>query len=149
MLLEIAPMSVDDLSAVLEIEKSSFSFPWPQDSIYKEIVKNDYAYYFVARLKDEGKVIGYGGIWVLLDEAHITTLAVHSLYRRAGTGSLLLSCLLKEALSRGARQVFLEVRDSNQAARALYEKFGFEMIGRRKNYYYHEDALIMVHKFSI
>lgn len=149
MLLEIAPMSVDHLNAVLEIEKGSFPFPWPQDSIYKEIVKNDYAYYFVARLKDEDKVIGYGGIWVLFEEAHVTTLAVHPLYRRAGTGSLLLSNLLQEALSRGAEQVFLEVRDSNRAARALYERYGFKKIGRRKNYYYHEDALVMVHKFSI
>lgn len=149
MLLEIAPMSVDDLDTVLEIERNSFPFPWPQDSIYREIVKNDYAFYYVARLKEEGKVIGYGGIWVLFDEAHVTTLAVHPPYRRLGAGSLLLSYLLQEAFSKGARQVYLEVRDFNQAARALYEKYGFKKIGRRKNYYYHEDALVMAYKFPI
>lgn len=148
MLLEITPMSLQDLEDVLEIERSTFSFPWPQNSFYREIINNDYAYYFTARLKDENKIIGYGGIWVLFDEAHITTLAVHPLYRQAGVGSILLSHLLKEALSRGACQVFLEVRDSNLAARTLYEKYDFEMIGRRKNYYYHEDALLMVHKFT-
>lgn len=148
MLLKIAPMSLQDLEAVLEIERSAFSFPWPQNSFYREIVNNDYAYYFVVRLKDENKIIGYGGIWVLLDEAHITTLAVHPLYRQAGAGSFLLSHLLKEALSKGARQVFLEVRDSNLAARTLYEKYNFAIVGRRKNYYYHEDALLMVHKFT-
>ncbi|NMB35708.1 MAG: ribosomal protein S18-alanine N-acetyltransferase [Firmicutes bacterium] len=141
-------MSLQDLEAVLEIERSTFSFPWPKNSFYREIINNDYAYYFAARLKGENKVIGYGGIWVLFDEAHITTLAVHSLHRQAGAGSILLSHLLEEALARGARQVFLEVRDSNLAARTLYKKYDFEIIGRRKNYYYHEDALLMVRKFT-
>ena len=144
----ILPMFLEDIEAVLEIERSAFSFPWPQDSFYQEIVNNDYAYYFTIRLKGENKIVGYGGIWVLFDEAHITTLAVYSSYRQVGAGSLLLSHLLQEALSRGARQVFLEVRDSNVAARALYEKYNFTVIGRRNKYYYHEDALLMVHKFA-
>lgn len=148
MLLEITPMSLQDLESVLEIERSTFSFPWPQNSFYREIVNNDYAHYFAVRLKGENIIIGYGGIWVLLDEAHITTLAVHPHYRQAGAGSFLLSRLLEEALSRGAHQVFLEVRDSNLAARKLYEKYDFKITGRRKNYYYHEDALLMVCKFS-
>lgn len=148
MLLEVAPMTVDDLTDVLEIEKNSFIFPWSSISFYEEIRGNNYAYYIVARLPGKGKIVGYGGLWVFFDEGHITTLAVHPLYRHAGTGSFLLDHLLNKALQKGARRVFLEVRDSNQVARSLYEKYNFKVIGRRKNYYLNEDALVMVHTFS-
>jgi len=113
-----------------------------------EISQNRYAHYIVARVKDDGRVIGYGGLWVLFDEGHITTLAVHPLHRKAGTGSFLLEHMLRKARANGATQVFLEVRDSNLAARRLYEKFKFKVIGRRKNYYLNEDALVMVYTFS-
>ncbi len=149
MQVEIVPMTVDDLNDVLDIEHNSFSFPWSRSSFYGEIRENRYAYYIVARSKDDGRIIGYGGIWVLFDEGHITTLAVHPLYRQAGAGSFLLDHMLKKAHAKGARQVFLEVRDSNQAARGLYEKFKFKVISRRKNYYLNEDALVMVYTFSV
>jgi ribosomal-protein-alanine N-acetyltransferase len=141
-------MTVDDLDDVLEIEQKSFSFPWSRNSFYMEIRQNRYAYYIVARLKDNGRIIGYGGVWVLFDEGHITTLAVHPLHRKAGIGSFMLEHILRKACTNGATQVFLEVRDSNLAARRLYEKFKFKVIGRRKNYYLNEDALIMVYTFS-
>jgi ribosomal-protein-alanine N-acetyltransferase len=140
-------MSVDDLDDVLDIEQSSFSFPWSRSSFYGEIQKNNFAYYIVARPRGEHRVIGYGGLWVVCDEGHITTLAVHPFYRKTGAGSFMLDHLLKKAREKGARRVFLEVRDSNLAARHLYEKFCFKIIGRRKNYYLDEDALIMVHTF--
>lgn len=144
---EIVPMTVADLDAVLEIEQNCFPFPWSRSSFYGEIKDNRYAYYIVARLKDNGSIIGYGGLWVIFDEGHITTLAVHPLYRRCGTGSFILEHLLKKASIEGARQVFLEVRASNLAARRLYEKFHFKVISRRKNYYLSEDALVMVYTF--
>ena len=146
--LEIVPMTVKDLEEVMEIESDSFSYPWSRNSFYTEITGNGYAHYLVCRLKDSGTIIGYGGIWTLFDEAHITTLAVHSLYRRAGVGTLIITRLIVNAIHKGARQVFLEVRDSNRNAQNLYEKFQFKVIGRRKNYYYDEDALVMLRVFS-
>jgi ribosomal-protein-alanine N-acetyltransferase len=140
-------MTVDDLNEVQEIEKRSFVFPWSNNSFYGEIRENDYADYVVARLQGNGRIIGYGGLWVFFDEGHITTLAVHPLYRRAGAGSLLLDYLLKKAESKGARKVLLEVRNSNQAAHRLYKKYDFRVIGRRKNYYLNEDALVMVRAY--
>ncbi|MDO9535678.1 MAG: ribosomal protein S18-alanine N-acetyltransferase [Bacillota bacterium] len=145
--LEIAPMTVKDLEEVLEIEIDSFSFPWSRNSFYTEITGNGYSYYLVCRLKDSKKIIGYGGIWTLFDEAHITTLAVHSLYRQAGIGTLIITRLIKNSLQKGAQKVFLEVRDSNREARNLYEKLQFKVIGKRKNYYLDEDALVMMRDF--
>lgn len=146
--LEIASMTVLDLDEVLKIESDSFSFPWSRNSFHTEITGNRYAYYLVCRLKDSRRVIGYGGIWTLFDEAHITTLAVHSLYRQAGVGTFIITSLIKNALHEGARRVFLEVRDSNREARNLYEKLQFKVIGRRKNYYFDEDALVMLREFD-
>jgi [ribosomal protein S18]-alanine N-acetyltransferase len=145
--LEVAPMTVEDLEEVLEIENDSFSFPWSRNSFYKEITDNGYAYYLVCRLKGSQRIIGYGGIWTLFDEAHITTLAVHSLYRHTGVGTLIIINLINNALREGANRVFLEVRDSNREARNLYEKLQFKVIGKRKNYYFDEDALVMLRDF--
>ncbi len=147
MQVKITPMTIDDLGDVLAIEKTSFIFPWSDHSFYGEIKENKNADYVVARLRNNNKIVGYGGLWVFFDEGHITTLAVHPRYRKAGAGSSLLDHLLKKARSRGARKVFLEVRDSNKVARGLYEKFKFRVIGRRKNYYLLEDAVVMLLKF--
>lgn len=140
-------MTVADLDEVCEIEQNCFPFPWSKNSFYGEINENKYAYYIVARLKDHGGIIGYGGLWVIFDEGHITTLAVHPHHRRQRVGSCILEHLLEKAEALGARQVFLEVRDSNGAARGLYEKFHFKAISRRKKYYLNEDALVMVYTF--
>lgn len=143
MSVEIAPMRLEDLEEIRKIEEASFTFPWPRNSFYRELSENRYAYYAVARLEGGQRVVGYAGMWVVFLEAHITTLAVAHPYRRKGVGSALLAHLLKVAMSRGAREVWLEVRDSNEVARKLYEKFGFELKGIRKKYYQEEDALVM------
>ena len=146
--LEIRKMTMEDLEQVMEIEHSSFPYPWSRASFEKELRHNGYACYFVAGLSKNGQVVGYAGSWILFGEAHITTLAVHPSYRRAGIGSALLNSLMETACSLGACQVFLEVRDSNGAARTLYEKFGFKIKGVRKKYYLDEDALVMTRDFS-
>lgn len=141
-------MTHDDLDQVMEIEHSSFPYPWSRTSFEKELRDNGYACYLVADTGKNGQVLGYAGSWVLFGEAHITTLAVHSDYRRAGVGSTLLTSLMEKAYKLGACQIFLEVRDSNGAARTLYEKLGFQIKGIRKKYYHDEDAVVMIRDFS-
>ncbi|MGI5875630.1 MAG: ribosomal protein S18-alanine N-acetyltransferase [Dethiobacteria bacterium] len=140
MKVRVVPMSEEHLDGVLAIEQVSFPFPWTRESFLKEL-DNQYACYLVA-CSEEG-VIGYAGIWLLFEEAHITTLAVKPSCRRQGVASLLMFNLFKKAFFNGALHIFLEVRISNQEARNLYEKFCFETIGKRKNYYRDEDALVM------
>ena len=141
--LRIRAMSVADLPAVHAIEHASFSTPWPDDAYRSEIETNRLATYLVATLRDE--VVVVAGIWLMVDEAHITTFAVDPAKRRRGIGERLLLTLLDVALERGAREATLEVRLSNVAARRLYEKFGFRPVGLRPRYYSDngEDALIM------
>jgi len=140
--LTIAPMVLEDLDGVMQIERDSFLYPWSRNSFQEELLTNRFAYYITAKDAD-GFIIGYAGIWILFDEGHITTIAVKPLCRHKGVGSLLLAHLLKKAQSEGACKVFLEVRDSNLQARRIYERFGFKVIGKRKRYYFDEDALIM------
>jgi len=137
-LLVIDPMKVQDLDQVLLIENSSFTHPWFRQSFESELRRNRLAIYRVARL--DGQVVGYGGIWVILDEAHLTTLAVDQFYRRQGIASALLQEFMESACREGANKMTLEVRPSNLAARHLYERFGFVVKGVRKKYYLDEDA---------
>jgi ribosomal-protein-alanine N-acetyltransferase len=136
-------MTVDDLPAVQAIERASFAVPWPDDAYRNEIRTNRLASYVVARLGDA--VVGFAGIWVLVDEAHVTTFAVDPHYRRRGVGERLLLALLDLSVRRLAREATLEVRLSNLPARKLYEKYGFRPVGIRPRYYSDngEDALIM------
>ena len=136
-------MRLEDLSRVLEIEQESFRTPWPRDAYTHELNENRLASYIVARF--EGQVVGYAGMWVILDEAHITTIAVDPHYRGQHIGERLLIGLIETALARGARWMTLEVRTSNQTAQALYKKYGFKEIGLRKGYYSdnREDAIVM------
>ena len=131
-----------DLDVVLAIERACFPSAWTRESYLVEL-GNPSSWYIVARHGRE--VIGYGGMWVIADEAHITTLAVHPARRRRGLGSLLLSRLLGAAQARGAARVTLEVRESNQPAQSLYEKFGFESTGELFRYYgdTDENAVVM------
>jgi ribosomal-protein-alanine N-acetyltransferase len=136
-------MTVDDLPAVHEIERASFSTPWPAHAYRQELERNRLAHYLVARYDDQ--VVGFAGIWLLVDEAHITTFATRPGWRRLGIGERLLIAALELAESRGASEATLEVRPSNTAARSLYEKYGFRVVGVRPRYYSdnNEDALIM------
>ena len=141
--LHIEPMSIGDLDAVQRIEAASFSVPWPEQAYRSEIQTNRLASYLVGRI--EGEVVAYGGIWLMVDEAHITTVAVDPAWRRQKIGARLLLALLDVAAARGAREATLEVRLSNLAARRMYEAFGFRPVGLRPRYYSdnNEDALIM------
>lgn len=139
----VAPMEVDDLPAVADIEQLSFTTPWPPHAYRTELESNRLAHYRVLRLDD--RVVAYAGVWLMVDEAHVTTFAVHPSWRRRHHGERLLLAILELAIERGAREATLEVRLSNLPARRLYEKFGFRPVGVRPRYYTddREDALIM------
>jgi ribosomal-protein-alanine N-acetyltransferase len=139
----VAPMRIEDLPEVHAIERASFTSPWPPNAYRSELETNRLASYLVAKI--DGRVVGYGGMWLMVDEAHITTFAVHPAWRRQRIGERLLLAFLDLALDRRAHEATLEVRLSNLAARRLYEKFGFRPVGLRPRYYSddNEDALIM------
>ena len=135
-------MTPEDADAVEAVEKASFSVPWSRKDFW-EHAANERTYYLLA-LVDE-KVVGYAGTWILDDEAQITNVAVAPEHRGKKIGVGLMEHLIKEAKKRGATRMTLEVRPSNTAALALYEKFGFVDCGRRPHYYLDngEDAVIM------
>jgi ribosomal-protein-alanine N-acetyltransferase len=139
----IDPMRLADVPAVHEIERLSFATPWPAHAFEQELRGNRLATYLVARAGDA--VVGFAGIWLMVDEAHITTFGVHPDWRRQGIGRQLLLSLAEVSTDIGARRMTLEVRVSNAGAQALYQAFGFEVAGRRPRYYTDdgEDALVM------
>jgi ribosomal-protein-alanine N-acetyltransferase len=139
----ISPMRIEDLPAVLAIERASFRTPWPPHAYQSELQSNRLATYLVARVDE--RLVGFAGMWLMVDEAHITTFAVDPAWRRQGIGERLLLALLDIAVARGAREATLEVRLSNLPARRLYEKYGLRPVGVRPRYYSddQEDALIM------
>ena len=139
----IEPMRLEDVPDVHRIESASFPTPWPDYAFKQEIQTNRLAHYLVVKAGDE--TVGYGGMWLMVDEAHVTTFAVLPEWRRRGIGGRLMPELMHVALKLNAHIVTLEVRLSNHAARALYGKFGFRPVGIRPRYYSdnNEDALIM------
>lgn len=139
----IDTMKSEDIDEVLEIEKLSFKTPWSRESFISEIEKNDLAQYIVVKVGN--KVIGYAGMWFILDEAHITNIAIHPEYRDRGIGDKLIKMIIEMVRENGLKSITLEVRDSNQQAIYLYEKNGFTIEGVRKGYYFdtNDDALIM------
>ena len=139
----IEDMKVEDLPEILSIESISFTTPWSETLFYNEIFKT----IAVSRVaKIDGKVVGYLCANVILDEGHILNLAVHPEFRRLAIASSLIKEMIDIMGERDCRSVFLEVRISNEQARIMYEKFGFTLLGTRKNYYISpvEDAVIMV-----
>jgi ribosomal-protein-alanine N-acetyltransferase len=138
----IEPMQKDDIEAVREIDHLSFPSSWSAESYLRDL-RNRSSYYIVARLN--GDVVGYAGMWLIADEAHISTLAVRPDRRRCGLGQRLLTHLIAVARDRGAAEITLEVREANMAARALYQKFGFASKGLIPNYYGDtgENAIVM------
>lgn len=139
----IRTMSERDSSAVWELEKKCFSVPWSEESIRAMFSEKGY---WNLTARDDGLLVGYIGMKAVLDEADITNVAVDPDRRRQGIGKMLLRELLAKAGELGIRRIFLEVRVSNTAARALYEQAGFRTVDARKNYYEKpkEDAYIMV-----
>ena len=139
----IRPMTMADIDAIAELEKLVFTLPWSRDSFRREVEENVAARYLV--LEDQGRVVAYGGMWLVIDEAHITNIAVHPEARGQGFGERLLRALMRLASDTSMGMITLEVRRSNAAAQALYRKAGFQDVGYRKRYYEdnQEDALIM------
>jgi ribosomal-protein-alanine N-acetyltransferase len=139
----VADMQLRHVAGVLEIERRSFPTPWSEHAFVSELTQNAYAHYIVA-LRG-ARVIGYGGMWLILDEAHVTNIAVHPDERGQGLGERLLGTLEERAAAHGCHRMTLEVRPSNLVAQHLYQKHGFRVQGRRLGYYTdtHEDALIM------
>lgn len=139
----IQDMTQADIDGVQEVERASFPVPWPASAFRHELTQNKNARYIVAR--DGERIVAYAGLWLMVDEAHITTFAVHPDARRRRIGERLLQRLFEIAYEIDAEWLTLEVRASNLAAQKLYEKYGFRRAGVRRRYYSdnNEDALIM------
>lgn len=136
-------MEAKDIDDIVRIEQESFPTPWSREAFENELIKNRFAVYTV--LEDEEGVFGYCGMWVIIDEAHITNIALLPKYRGKKLGEALLRKVMEIAKEKGAKTMTLEVRVSNDIAQSLYRKLGFQNGGIRKNYYTdnQEDALIM------
>jgi [ribosomal protein S18]-alanine N-acetyltransferase len=136
-------MREDDIEQIVNIENLSFATPWSRESFLNELNKNQFATYVV--MEDDEKIIGYCGMWLIVDEAHITNIAVLPEYRGRKLGDALLAKVVETARDMGAKSMTLEVRVSNQVAQNLYRKYGFKNGGIRKGYYTdnHEDAIVM------
>ncbi|MBU9723678.1 MULTISPECIES: ribosomal protein S18-alanine N-acetyltransferase [Bacillaceae] len=136
-------MEIADLNQVMEVEHACFPTPWSKGAFVNELTTNQFANYLVAEI--DGRVIGYCGVWIIIDEAHITNIAVSPEYRRLGIGERLLQGVIEMAKTFRAKKITLEVRLSNETAIRMYRKNGFQNGGIRKNYYTdnQEDAQIM------
>ena len=139
----VRPMQIEDLNEVLEIERASFSTPWSPQSFKAELTDNEYARYLCLELG--GQVIGYMGLWFILDEGHITNIAIAPSFRGQHWGEFLMRAMMEKMADQGMERMTLEVRVSNSPAQSLYKRFGFATAGIRKGYYADtgEDALIM------
>jgi ribosomal-protein-alanine N-acetyltransferase len=145
--IRLRPMTVDDVAAVAALDRLSFPLPWSEGSFRSDLTTNPAAHLIVAEQAGAGgrKVAGYAGYWLVVDEAHLSTLAVDPALRRRGIGERILRAAMRQAARQGAEMMTLEVRVSNDAARRLYEKLGFRVVGRRPHYYKDnlEDAILM------
>ena len=138
----IRRMNEMDIDGVLRVEEQSFTVPWSREGFVNEM-KNELSHYLV--MVREREIIGYAGMWLIVDEAHVTNVAILSEYRGKKLGEQLMTALIERAKERGALSMTLEVRESNTVAKGLYAKFGFISKGVRRNYYTdtQEDALVM------
>jgi [ribosomal protein S18]-alanine N-acetyltransferase len=153
--LTVRAMTLDDLDQVLAIDRASFTLPWPMSAYRYELLDNNAALCQVVEIQppDEADglpnkpavIAGMIVIWLILDEAHIATIATHPDHRREGIARVLLARSLEDCVRKGARTALLEVREGNLEAQNLYHRFGFEIAGRRPRYYRdnQEDALLM------
>lgn len=144
----IRKMTIEDVEQVFEIEKLSFTLPWTKDSFYYEMTTNENAYYVVAETKQG--VVGYCGMWLVLDEAHVTNIAILPDERGKKLGERLMRAAMDTAKGQGAVLMTLEARVSNEPALNLYRKLGFKNGGIRKRYYTDnsEDAIVMWVNFN-
>ncbi|MNG06423.1 ribosomal-protein-alanine N-acetyltransferase [compost metagenome] len=136
-------MRMNDVPVIVSIEQEAFTTPWSAEAFTNELSHNHFARYTV--MEDGSGIIGYGGMWTIIDEAHVTNIAVRHDRRGRGLGERLLRRLMEQAAEYGMDRMTLEVRVSNERAQRLYERLGFEPAGIRPGYYSdnNEDALIM------
>jgi ribosomal-protein-alanine N-acetyltransferase len=129
---------------VLDVEQSSFTNPWTRDMYLADLRNEGVSFVYIARNPDR-RIIGFCSFWKIFEELHINNLAVRPENRRSGVGRALLSRVITDSYQLGARRALLEVRESNHAARRLYEQFGFSVATVRRRYYTHpeEDALVL------
>lgn len=147
--IKIVPMKADHLEELEKLERICFSRPWSRKMLAEEL-DNECAAFLVAEDAMTGKVVGYAGLLVVADEGYITNVAVFPEYRRQGIAAQIIQVFINFAQGNRLAFLTLEVRPSNTAAIALYQGFGFEEVGRRKNYYDlpKEDALILTREFD-
>lgn len=138
----IRPVRTEDLSQVMQIEYASYSTPWTE-ATFRELLRRSDAVVIGAEI--DGRLVGYAAFWVVVDQGELGNIAVAPDRRGQGVGKKLLEAVIEEARGRAVRELFLEVRVSNDTAQRLYESHGFREVGRRKNYYSAptEDALVM------
>ncbi len=139
----LRPMTEEDIDDIVEIEKEVFTTPWTREAFLIEIRENKLAQYLVIEI--DKKVVAYGGIWLILNEGHITNIAVKEAYRGQGLGAKIVEGLIYFCKLKSIEAITLEVRKSNLVAQNLYKKYGFEEAGIRPRYYQdnNEDAIIM------
>ncbi len=144
-------MTLEDIPRVHAIDVISFSLPWSEKSYHYELTQNTSALALVAELSDDNdaaSLIGLSIVWIIVDEAHIATIAIHPDYRGHGYGKRLLAETMRRSIQRGAAMATLEVREGNGLAQQMYHQFGFTIVGRRYQYYKdnNEDAILMTLK---
>lgn len=140
---EFRSMRLEDIPFICEIEQEAFTTPWTEGAFHNELTNNQFARYMI--LDVAGEIAGYGGMWLIMEEAHVTNIAIRHTYRGQKFGERLLREMMRTAAFLGAIRMTLEVRASNFVAQSLYEKLGFRSVGLRKGYYTdnREDAIIM------
>lgn len=136
-------MKEEDIDQILEVEHASFTTPWSREAFFNELYNNKFAVYMV--LEENERIIGYCGAWIVIDEGHITNLAILPEYRGRKLGEALLKKMMSVTREMGGKTMTLEVRVTNYVAQSLYRKLGFQKGGIRKHYYSdnQEDALVM------
>lgn len=141
--IDFRSMEISDIDHIYEIESKSFATPWSKEAFYNELTKNNFAFYTVIEV--ENQVVGYCGAWVIIDEVHITNIALLPEFRGKKLGDALLRKVMELVRERGAKTMTLEVRASNIPAQSLYRKLGFQEGAIRKQYYTDnmEDAIVM------
>lgn len=142
--IELLPLQSEYCEAVEEIARKTLPEHWSLESI-RDVLHYDNNIFYVAYSTGDSQIVGFAGIMVIVDEAELLNIAIHPAFHRRGIGKMLLEWMIQEAVRHGARQMLLEVRQSNRAAIDLYSKFGFIEFSQRRNYYKNpvEDAIIM------
>ncbi|MGN1182134.1 MAG: ribosomal protein S18-alanine N-acetyltransferase [Faecalibacillus sp.] len=141
--MSIRAMIKEDLDRIINLENQLFLSPWTKEDFIYELDHNPFAYYLV--YENNKKIIGYIGTWMLGDQCQITTIGVDENEQNAGYASLLMNFIIKKSLELNYKNINLEVRVSNDKAIALYQKYKFQKVAIRKDYYEdHEDAYLMI-----